>query len=52
MENKKYRAIISIQGKAVHLGMFDTPEDAALAYNKKSRELFGEKAKINQIGMN
>jgi tRNA splicing ligase len=52
MENKKYRAIISIQGKAVHLGMFDTPEAAALAYNKKSKELFGEKAKINQIGMN
>ncbi len=48
-ENKKYRAIISINGKAVHLGMFDTPEQAALAYNKKSKELYGEKAKINEI---
>jgi len=48
-ENKKYRAIISINGKAVHLGMFDTPEDAAAAYNIKSKELYGNKAKINKI---
>lgn len=48
-ENKKYRAIISINGKAVHLGMFNTPEEAALAYNKKSKELYGSKAKINEI---
>lgn len=51
-ENKKYRAIISIDGKAVHLGMYDTPEEAALAYNKKSKELYGVKAKINQIRAN
>lgn len=48
-ENRKYRAIISISGKAVHLGMFNNPEDAAEAYNKKSMELYGEKAKINAI---
>lgn len=48
-ENRKYRAIISISGKAVHLGMFNNPEDAAAAYNKKSMELYGEKAKINSI---
>jgi hypothetical protein len=29
--------------------MYDTPEEAALAYNKKSVELFGEKAKINIV---
>jgi len=48
-ENKKYRAIISINGKAVHLGMYDTPEAAAAAYNAKSKELYGTKAKINKI---
>ena len=31
------------------VGMYSTPEEAALAYNKKSRELFGENGKINVI---
>ncbi len=48
-ENKRYRAVISIKGKSMHLGMYDTPEEAALAYNKKSRELFGDDGKINVI---
>ncbi|MBR9920809.1 MAG: Pathogenesis-related transcriptional factor and ERF protein [Bacteroidetes bacterium] len=46
-ENNRYRAVISINGKAMHLGMFSTPEEAALAYNKKSREVFGDEGKIN-----
>jgi hypothetical protein len=29
--------------------MFDTAEEAALAYNKKSKELYGEEGKINII---
>lgn len=45
----KYRAVIALHRKHIHLGMFDTPEEAALAYNKKSVELFGEKAKINVV---
>lgn len=48
-ENKRYRAVISINRKSVHIGMFDTPEEAALAYNKKSRELYGEDGKQNII---
>jgi hypothetical protein len=48
-ENKRYRAVISINRKSVHLGMFDTPEEAADAYNKKSKELFGEEGKLNKI---
>ena len=48
-ENNRYRAVISIGRKAVHLGMFSTPEEAALAYNKKSREVFGKEGKINII---
>ena len=48
-ENNRYRAVISINRKAVHLGMFATPEEAAMAYNKKSRELFGEEGKLNVL---
>lgn len=48
-EGKRYRALINYEGKPLHLGMFDTPEQAALAYNAKSKELFGKEGKINKI---
>ncbi len=48
-ENKRYRAIISIDGKAVHIGMFNTAKEAALAYNIKAKEVFGERARINAV---
>lgn len=48
-ENNRYRAVISINRKSVHLGMFDTPEEAAEAYNRKSRELFGDEGKVNKL---
>ena len=48
-ENNRYRAVISIERKSVHIGMFSTAEEAALAYNKKSRELYGENGKVNII---
>jgi hypothetical protein len=48
-ENNRYRAVISINRKSVHLGMFDTPEEAAEAYNKKSKELFGDEGKVNKL---
>lgn len=48
-ENNKYRAIISINGKAVHIGMYETAEEAAKAYNQKSMEIFGDRAKINAV---
>lgn len=48
-ENNRYRAVISINGKSMHIGMFDTPEEAALAYNKKSKEIYGDSGKLNII---
>lgn len=48
-ENNRYRAVISVDRKSVHIGMFATAEEAALAYNKKSRELYGDDGKVNLI---
>ena len=48
-ENKKFRAIITIGGKAVHIGMFNTPEEAAEAYNSKATEIYGEDARLNKV---
>ena len=48
----RYRAVISVNRKSIHIGMFATAEEAALAYNKKSRELYGDEGKINIIKKN
>lgn len=48
-EGKRYRAVISIHRKSIHIGMFDSAEEAALAYNVASRELYGEKGKQNVL---
>lgn len=48
-EGKRFRAVISVNGKSRHIGMFGTPEEAARAYNKVSKELFGKDGKLNKI---
>ncbi len=48
-ENNRFRAVISINRRSVHIGMYATAEEAAMAYNKRSRELYGEDGKINVI---
>ena len=48
-ENNRYRAVISKDRRSIHIGMFATPEEAAKAYNRKSRELYGSEGKINII---
>lgn len=46
-ESKRFRSVISFHGKAIHIGMFDSAEEAAKAYNKVSSEFFGKEAKLN-----
>ncbi len=48
-ENNRFRAVISVNRRSVHIGMFSTAEEAALAYNERSLALYGEAGKLNVI---
>lgn len=48
-KNGKWRAQIRINGKKTHIGLFDTEEEAALAYDLVSFQYFGEYANNNNI---
>lgn len=43
----RWRARIMVKGRRIHLGSFDTPEDAGRAYDAAAREHFGEYARVN-----
>ena len=46
---KKWEAYIMTNDRKYHLGRYETEKEAALKYNIKAKELFGEYAKINEI---
>jgi hypothetical protein len=48
-EKKKWKAVIGIDYKNVHIGYYQTEVEAAKAFNKKATELLGDKAKLNII---
>lgn len=43
----KYKAQICVRGKKRHIGMYFTPEEAALAYAKEAITAQGEFARLN-----
>lgn len=43
----KWQASVQHEKKRHHVGYFETPEEAARAYNEKAMELKGDKAKLN-----
>ena len=44
-----WRAYISTKGKQFHLGYFKSEKNAAKAYNKKARKLFGIYSFLNKV---
>ena len=48
-QSNRWAAKIWLNYKQIHLGLFDSKEDAALAYNIAAKEYFGEYACPNQI---
>ena len=46
-----WTASLTKNGKRIHLGCFDTQEEAALAYNENAPRYFGEHALLNTIAL-
>jgi hypothetical protein len=46
---QKYRSRINCNGVRYELGVFDNKEDAARAYNKMAKKLYGKAAALNPV---
>lgn len=47
--SKKWRASIHINGKQIHLGLFNANKEAAIIYNEAAIKHFGEFGRLNDI---
>ena len=47
--SSKYRAVIGVNGKLLHCGYFDHPEEAAMAYDLAATKYFGKFARTNFV---
>ena len=50
-DGKKFRAILYDKGERIYIGRYDTPEEAALAYNEESIRRFGKTAGLNEVSL-
>jgi hypothetical protein len=48
-EGDRYRATLYNRSERIDIGFFQTPEEAAMAYNEKSMEIFGRTRSLNKI---
>jgi len=48
-QGRFWTAKVMVKGKRYFLGCFRSAEDAARAYNRKARELLGERARLNYV---
>lgn len=48
-QSTRWKAVIRIDGKKIHIGVFDDPIKAAYVYNQFAMQVFGDKAKLNEI---
>lgn len=49
VKGKRWRAYITVKCIRYHIGIYDSEKIAALRYNQKAKELFGEFAKLNVV---
>ena len=47
MKSGKWKAHIGLDDEDIHIGYFESEEEAAKAYDEKALEMFGNKAKLN-----
>jgi hypothetical protein len=48
-EGDRYRATLYNRSERIDIGFFSTPEEAAMAYNQKSMEIFGRTRSLNKV---